>query len=83
MSGKYCVLIGGSALLLSALLDNMPAWAQPAYGFQGGQQFMAAGEVFRDCPSCPEMVVLPAGFFLMGSPQTPDPQPIISGPTIP
>ena len=27
-----------------------------------------AGEVFRDCPSCPEMVVIPAGTFMMGSP---------------
>ncbi len=27
----------------------------------------SAGEVFRDCEECPEMVVLPAGFFLMGS----------------
>ena len=27
-----------------------------------------AGEVFRDCPSCPEMVVIPAGTFRMGSP---------------
>ena len=27
-----------------------------------------AGEVFRDCPSCPELVVIPAGEFLMGSP---------------
>ena len=26
------------------------------------------GDVFRDCPSCPEMVVIPAGEFLMGSP---------------
>ena len=26
------------------------------------------GEVFRDCPTCPEMVVVPAGTFLMGSP---------------
>ena len=26
------------------------------------------GEVFRDCPSCPEMVVVPAGTFVMGSP---------------
>ena len=25
------------------------------------------GEVFRDCPDCPEMVVVPAGEFLMGS----------------
>ena len=27
-----------------------------------------AGDVFRDCPSCPEMVVVPAGTFRMGSP---------------
>ncbi|MBY6204540.1 formylglycine-generating enzyme family protein [Halomonas denitrificans] len=28
----------------------------------------AAGESFRDCASCPEMVALPAGRFTMGSP---------------
>ncbi len=27
-----------------------------------------AGEPFRDCPACPEMVVIPAGTFRMGSP---------------
>ena len=26
------------------------------------------GRAFRDCPECPEMVVVPAGSFLMGSP---------------
>ena len=26
------------------------------------------GESFRDCAMCPEMVVLPAGEFMMGSP---------------
>ena len=26
------------------------------------------GQEFRDCPSCPEMVVIPAGTFRMGSP---------------
>lgn len=26
------------------------------------------GETFRDCPHCPEMVVVPAGSFMMGSP---------------
>ena len=27
-----------------------------------------AGKIFRDCPHCPEMVVVPAGSFMMGSP---------------
>jgi formylglycine-generating enzyme required for sulfatase activity len=27
----------------------------------------ASGSVFRDCPDCPEMVVVPAGSFTMGS----------------
>ncbi len=27
-----------------------------------------AGKAFRDCPDCPEMVVYPAGSFMMGSP---------------
>ena len=27
-----------------------------------------AGHIFRDCPNCPEMVVIPAGSFDMGSP---------------
>lgn len=29
-----------------------------------------AGHAFRDCANCPEMVVLPGGLFVMGSPAT-------------
>ncbi|MCH9808402.1 MAG: SUMF1/EgtB/PvdO family nonheme iron enzyme [Alphaproteobacteria bacterium] len=29
-----------------------------------------SGESFRDCPTCPEMVVVPAGSFTMGSPKS-------------
>lgn len=29
-------------------------------------------KIFRDCPSCPEMVVIPAGSFVMGSPESED-----------
>lgn len=29
---------------------------------------LKAGDIFRDCPSCPEMVVIPTGEFVMGSP---------------
>jgi formylglycine-generating enzyme required for sulfatase activity len=28
-----------------------------------------AGRSFRDCPACPEMVTVPAGSFMMGSPE--------------
>ena len=31
---------------------------------------LKAGERFRDCAACPEMVVIPAGSFLMGSPES-------------
>ena len=30
----------------------------------------AVGDVFRDCPDCPEMVVVPSGSFTMGSPSS-------------
>lgn len=30
----------------------------------------APGRVIRDCPTCPEMVVVPAGEFMMGSPES-------------
>ena len=33
-------------------------------------QTREVGEVFRDCPHCPEMVVVPAGEFMMGSPSS-------------
>ena len=28
------------------------------------------GDTFKDCPDCPEMVVVPAGRFTMGSPKS-------------
>ncbi len=31
------------------------------------QEERRPGEVFRDCPACPEMIVVPAGSFRMGS----------------
>ncbi len=31
---------------------------------------LAAGEAFRDGPTCPEMIVVPAGRFMMGSPDS-------------
>ncbi|MGH6816534.1 MAG: SUMF1/EgtB/PvdO family nonheme iron enzyme [Hyphomicrobiaceae bacterium] len=33
-----------------------------------GERCLKQGDSFKDCPTCPEMVVVPAGEFLMGSP---------------
>ncbi len=43
--------------LTAALYPSVPGWAQ------------APGEVFQDCSGCPQMVVIPGGSFLMGSPE--------------
>ena len=38
-------------------------------------QSIAPGAVFKDCDDCPEMVVIPAGSFMMGSPPDPEQDP--------
>ena len=35
---------------------------------KGGREGHQPGETFRDCETCPQMVVVPAGSFMMGSP---------------
>jgi len=38
--------------------------------FAAEAAFADPPKTFRDCPSCPEMVVVPAGSFVMGTPDT-------------
>lgn len=47
---------------------TLPVVGWASQGGSGAKR--APGEVFRDCPTCPDMVVLPAGSFTMGSPST-------------
>ena len=56
---------GRTGYILKALLA-----AQPPAGPQvaAGTPPRNAGDVFQDCGGCPEMVVVPAGKFTMGSP---------------
>jgi formylglycine-generating enzyme required for sulfatase activity/uncharacterized caspase-like protein len=37
-----------------------------------GTRCLKSKDTFKDCPECPEMVVVPAGEFMMGSPKTED-----------
>ena len=53
------IVIAAGPLMLACL--TVPAAAQEATRF-------VAGHVFRDCAACPELVVVSAGSFLMGSP---------------
>ena len=46
-----------------AFAELVEAWERPS---PGGR----AGDSFRDCDVCPEMVVIPAGRFTMGSPSS-------------
>jgi formylglycine-generating enzyme required for sulfatase activity len=59
---RTAIILGFLALLL------MRAEAAPRRG--DVQEAQGSGRVFRDCPICPEMVVVPAGEFLMGSPES-------------
>ena len=50
-----CSLLGGMGVVYAA--KNLPSNTP-----------LKVGAIFRDCLSCPDMVVLPAGSFAMGSP---------------
>ena len=46
----------------------------------GWSKAAGSGESFKDCPDCPEMVVLPSGSFLMGSPEGEEGPEAVEGP---
>jgi formylglycine-generating enzyme required for sulfatase activity len=54
--------IGTPQAVAAAQIPGRPAFAQ-------------SGTTFKDCDDCPEMVIIPAGAFLMGSRDAPDEQP--------
>ena len=64
--GAKGVLLTGAA----AVAVGVTLYFVLAYEVLVGSATAQAGSRFRDCPECPEMVVVPAGSFLMGSPDT-------------
>jgi formylglycine-generating enzyme required for sulfatase activity len=57
-----------------------PARADPIAAAQTATTRVAPGQSFRDCAECPEMVVVPAGSFMMGSPDDEPGQFVAEGP---
>ena len=59
---------GKEAFVFASLLtERKPAETQVAVGVYPSSAGRQPGETFKDCPECPEMVVIPAGRFRMGN----------------
>jgi formylglycine-generating enzyme required for sulfatase activity len=59
------------ALAPFAVMDARTTPSQErARVFDGDPASLPDFTLFRECPECPEMVILPAGTYLMGSPET-------------
>ena len=73
---KPVVYWPGSGVSLSPLplsgqtpvVDLLRSAAKPERGV--AEAVVEPGATFRDCPECPEMVVVPSGSFQMGSPES-------------
>jgi formylglycine-generating enzyme required for sulfatase activity len=57
-----------SKLLLIILIGVVTSAASPLS--PDGERALKPGDKFKECENCPEMVVVPAGSFTMGSPVT-------------
>jgi formylglycine-generating enzyme required for sulfatase activity len=77
LSQKKVEDLKAAAPMLYALLDLPPtpeaAWGgllppQPAPLSLEREAGLRPGDIFKECDICPEMVMIPAGRFLMGSP---------------
>ena len=73
-NGTFSRIAANRLAVLRGAVDRPQPSADPP------RRGSADGEVFRDCPSCPEMVVIPAGEFWMGSPATEDGREVVEGP---
>ena len=77
--------VTGSVLTLMPVAEGtatVTATARDANGNSATQAFAVrfARETFQDCPACPEMIIIPAGTFTMGSPESEVGRDISEGP---
>ena len=74
-AGKWTLNVSATAdvqvmSLLSTTTGHLANLSTAPSIADGGAPPEPPGRRFRDCPECPEMVVVPAGGFMMGSPSS-------------
>jgi formylglycine-generating enzyme required for sulfatase activity len=67
---KPAALVLAATVLMGACASGPPA--QGIVAAVAATGVPAPGSAFSECRNCPEMVVLPAGSFIMGTPPTED-----------
>lgn len=60
--------------LVSLVMALLVCWATSSIAHN--PDAMEPGTRFKDCPDCPEMVVIPPGHFVMGSTDADNEQPV-------
>jgi len=69
--GSVCT-IGLALIAALAAQGALPSEVQPRVGVLSTdtERALAPKDVFKECDDCPEMIVVPAGSFMMGSPES-------------
>ena len=65
---RMCLYVTCVGILL--IVIAVPAMAGGSAASANADSADPAATVFRDCKACPEMVIIPSGKFIMGSPET-------------
>jgi len=72
----FTIVIGLPTLLVAGMIFSLFAASRPGFWDVSTtaltaqvEQALKPGGSFKECPNCPEMVVVPAGSFMMGSPE--------------
>ena len=80
-NGRRFVAVGDRGTIIAGP-ENVPTSMTRVVEAREGEraELLAPGERFRDCETCPELVVVRAGSYMMGSPASEEGRTVVEGP---